>query len=446
MFKRLLFISVFFFGFNLTAQVNQTSVELSRLLSKDIFELNGVPFMQPLVEAVNATSNSRFFNSAYIPKQDSFYIKISVNGMMGFVRDDMKNYNPSFPTEQFNATEILNRGYVSIGLAGGQPTANISDTANLVAYLFRTLLYDGIYGDGSIQVPNEAATILGSQNKQIVFGEGTLQRLAENRLDSLEALFSSFGISQGIPDSLRAEILGAVNGVPSLFSLPPGGNFSTLIAGVPQIEIGSFMGTELLLRFIPPVNMGEEIGKFSFYGLGLKHSISQYLPRADFDLAVQGVIQGTNLKNKVGVTNATLEANGRFMNFNIHGSKKFGEYFTLYSGFSYETINIDTRFTYALPIEIQYQLNLLDKGVDRDENGNLLEKSDPRYRPAQTEPTEGFPGDDKPQTAKLNLTAQNFKFVIGGNVEYEDFSLFMDYNISNFNIFTAGILYKINFH
>ena len=56
--------------------------------------------MQPLVTTINATSNSRFFTQAYVPKSvDKPYFRFGIHSMIGFVRDDQRLYTPSLPTE-----------------------------------------------------------------------------------------------------------------------------------------------------------------------------------------------------------------------------------------------------------------------------------------------------------------------------------------------------------
>jgi hypothetical protein len=241
-------------------------------------------------------------------------------------------------------------------------------------------------------------------------------------------------LSQYIPDSLKAPLYGVFGGFPNLFNLPEGGNLNYLFAGVPQFEIGSLYGTELLVRFIPPVNMGDEIGDFAFWGFGLKHSISQYFNKGDepgrryFDAAIQIVYQGTHLDNKIGVTNAELKANATMMSYNLQASKHIEGWLDIYTGFSYETININSDYTYYLPIEVQWQLGLIDPkakgGIDN------------------TEPTPGHPGDQNPQKAIIKLNDDNIKWTIGLSRDIGPITLFADFNISKFNIFTGGIIYN----
>ncbi|MBI3258082.1 MAG: hypothetical protein HYZ54_01150, partial [Ignavibacteriae bacterium] len=51
---------------------------------------------------------------------------------------------------------------------------------------------------------------------------------------------------------------------------------------------------------------------------------------------------------------------------------------------------------------------------------------------------EGYPGDTKPQTVEYALSDKNVKFIIGVAKPIGPVTIFLDYNISKFNIFTAG--------
>lgn len=397
-------------------QINESSVELARVLGRDIFELNGVPFSQPIVTATNATANSGFFNTAYIPRKDSLYFKVSVNYMNGFVPEKDKSYSPSFPTEKFDL--IKASSYITFG-AGSELA--IKDTVGLYTYLLRTLLYDGIK-DGTISFPDRTATILGKDNKTIVITDGSLGKNAEKRISSIESL-----VGKSLSDSVKNVIYNTLNGLPGSFTLPKGSGMNTMQFAVPQIEIGSYMGTEILLRFIPKINYGETIGDFGFFGIGIKHSISQYFFDFDqertFDLAVQFAYQNSTLENVFGETSASLKSNANIMNFNLQASKNIKDIVDVYTGISFEQIDISADFVYTIPIENQVQLGLVgpDKKVD---------------------PANGYPGDTKPQTTKLVVNDFNIKWVIGVKKDFGPFAIFASYNVSKFNIFNGGLQYS----
>lgn len=426
-----LFFAVLCFGLPIwAAPASEYTIDLARSFSKDIFDLNGVPYLSPMVKAVNSTSNSRFYTKAYVPRSvNKPYFKITVNGMVGIVKNSDKYYSPQLPMDSFSLSKLTRYGTININvLDPSKSVINIKDTAGLINYLFKTVLFDG-YKSGKIVPPEKASSILGKDTTQLHLDNKVLTELVQNHV-----------IYQYLPQEIKDTLLNVMKQVPSFFTLPAGGNINTIVAGVPQIEVGSVYGTEFLIRVVPPLDLGKYIGKFAFWGFGIKHSISQYFTDyietsegeiyeySPFDLAIQIVYQGTDLQNKVGVTQSDLKANAQIWNANINISKSFENIIDLYGGISYDYIDIDARFKYYLPVETQMQLGLL------------------RYDPVLNkimppEPPE-YPGDTKPQTTKINLINRSWKATLGLNKSFGNFSVFADYNISRFNIFSAGIQYK----
>ena len=298
---------------------------------------------------------------------------------------------------------------------------NVTDTVGLYTYLLKTLLYDGI-ADGSIVVPERTATLLGKDNKNIEITKGSFRKNAEKRISVLEALTNS-----KLSQELKDEIYKTLDGLPGSFDLPKGSGMNTMQFAVPQIEIGSYMGTELLLRFIPKINYGETIGDFGFFGVGLKHSFSQYFFDFDqertFDLAVQFAYQKSTLDNIFGETNAQLTSNANILNFNIQGSKNIEDIVDVYTGISFEQIDIVADFVYTLPIATQIELGLVDENK-------------------QVDPARGYPGDTKPQTTSLTVDDFNIKWVIGVKKDFGPVAIFASYNVSKFDIFNGGLQYS----
>lgn len=411
----LLFLIIFCIS-NLKSQDYTT--QLARTLSVDLFEQNGVDFMQPIVEVINSTSNSRFYTDAYIPtKVDRPYFRFSVNMMAGAVPDEKKFYEPYLPNEQYQTTDLFRYGTVN-PLTG---QINISDTSGLIYYFFRNLMYDGINTNDpnkQINVPDRASTALGGEDTEFLLPNQNLQNLANDH-----PLIQS-GL---IPAELQDSVLALIEQFPERFPLYGGNDLQFIAAGVPQLIVGSLYGTELLLRFVPKINMGETVGDFGFWGVGVRHSISQYFENDYVDVAIQGAIQGTSLENTVGVTNAKLVADAAMYNANIHASYDVFDNengrFSFFTGFGYETISIETSYTYVLPVELQWQLGLLEQGSHV--------------------PTPGYPGDQNPQTTSLTLEDQAFKFNLGLNYSSPfGMNFYIDYNNTQFDIFTAGIEYQ----
>ena len=405
------------------------TLSLARMFSREIFELNGLPYMNPLVEAVNSTSNSGFYNQAYVPKKvEKPYFKISVNGMMGFIGDGQKTYAPKIPRSEFDLTEMGK--YVDFQILPTPGIKTIKDTAGLLAYAFKVYLNQAIVS-GSMTPPTTAPTILGKGQSRIVIPTYVLDSLVQTYPvipglnKPLWALLS---------DSMKSTITNAIKQFPTVYTLPDGADLQRIYAVVPQFEIGSIYGTELMLRIIPPVDWGPTIGKFAFWGIGLKHSISQYFPERWFDLAFQIVYQGTNLKNIVGVTQATLEANGTIWNFNMHASKQFEGILDVYGGLSYDLFNINTNYQFTLPVEVQWQLGLLEAiEIGTDPDGKPIRQILP------ANPSRGYTGDTQPQNVVLSLQDKRFKVTLGIAKQISDFRFFIEYNYSKMHLLAGGI-------
>lgn len=436
---------VVFGSCNLFSKADERTISLVRMFSKDIFETNGQPYLKPMVQSMNATSNSRFFNSAYVPKSVSKpYYKVSLNSMLGFVPEDYKLYNPTLPVEEFSLQGITK--YVNI-IDITKQKFEIKDTVGLAYYALKTIFNNALQKK-YISIPATSSTILGSQKTTINLPHDSLiKSMKENPAYVL------------LPAELKDSLAKYIQQFPENFDLPPGLNMNTFFAAIPQVEIGSLYGTEALIRFIPPVDMGVNIGKFAFWGLGIKHSISQYftsygryaqlsadeydslrsIGEVPFDMAAQIVYQGTYLKNRIGVTQADLKAYATMWDFNLQFSKKFGKYFEIYAGYSYENINIDANYLYSIPWSLQIELGLVTQKLD-DKGKPLIDPATgwPIYEKRPPE----YPGDLYPQSSDIKINDQNHKFIMGGSVMFGKFNIFVDYNFSKFNIFTGGISYR----
>jgi hypothetical protein len=84
-----------------------------------------------------------------------------------------------------------------------------------------------------------------------------------------------------------------VSGVPPVtFKTPPGLNWGYMPVPTLQLGLGLPLGTEVKIRYIPRVNIGN--GDISSWGVGLLHSIIQYLPGdklLPFDVSLFGGYQ-----------------------------------------------------------------------------------------------------------------------------------------------------------
>ena len=53
-------------------------------------------------------------------------------------------------------------------------------------------------------------------------------------------------------------------------------------------------------------------------------------------------------------------------------------------------------------------------------------------------------GDDKPQKATIELKDDNLKFIFGASRDFGAWEIYAAYSASEFNLFTAGVLYRFD--
>lgn len=129
----------------------------------------------------------------------------------------------------------------------------------------------------------------------------------------------------------------AVPGSEGYIVYPPGVNQTSIPTAIPQIAV-STLGTEVMLRLIPSVAI-EDVD-LNLFGLGVKHSISQYIPLLPVDIAVQV------LYNKFSLEGPDLSISTTNLAFNAHASRSFG-LLTLYGGLQYESTSLDIDYTFT---------------------------------------------------------------------------------------------------
>ena len=104
-------------------------------------------------------------------------------------------------------------------------------------------------------------TVSGNSIAPTIAGENSDGPLMEYWIDEFE------GTSLPVPVRLAS------------FNTPPGINWGIIPLPMIKAGIGLPLGTELIGRFIPTINVAD--GSFGMWGVGLKHSLVQYLPGSD---------------------------------------------------------------------------------------------------------------------------------------------------------------------
>ena len=119
------------------------------------------------------------------------------------------------------------------------------------------------------------------------------------------------------------------------YVFPGGLDLKNLPMAVPNLTIGSLLGTNVSLRWAA-YDLGEDVGKVELLGWGVSHSLDQYLPVAPINMAVGFYTQQFTLGDIV-------DANSWLANLQASYQLSF---ITLYGGLGYENSNLDINYTY----------------------------------------------------------------------------------------------------
>jgi hypothetical protein len=187
---------------------------------------------------------------------------------------------------------------------------------------------------------------------------------------------------------------GAYAGPDGYITTPPGLNIAPVPIVFPQIGI-SLLGTEVILRYIPDVTIsGEKLGLF---GIGVKHSISRYIPGIPVDVAVQVLYNSFKITNFIDANNLA---------FNAHASKSFG-ILTPYFGLQYESANMD----------LEYEIN--------------------------AEPSSGDPDVATGGKVKVSLEGENtFRVILGTSLKLGFLLLNADMGLGSQTVFGGGLSFE----
>ncbi|MCL5027873.1 MAG: hypothetical protein M1480_02505 [Bacteroidetes bacterium] len=170
---------------------------------------------------------------------------------------------------------------------------------------------------------------------------------------------------------------------------------------VPQLNIGTVFGTDLFFRWLPSFNLGN-YGNTNYFGIGIRHNVSQYLKNLPVNILAYFSYQNFNINDSTG--NEYLSASAYAAGFQV--SKSFG-IFNLYGGLQYEGSNLKVNYTYIPP-------------SNSSSNSN--------YR----------------LDIAFNLSGKNnFRILAGASVSLGPVSINSDLNLSGINVISLGIGYNI---
>ncbi|MBN2413608.1 hypothetical protein JXQ31_18160 [candidate division KSB1 bacterium] len=133
----------------------------------------------------------------------------------------------------------------------------------------------------------------------------------------------------------------------TVYPFPGGLNMNVTAFAAPQVSIG-FLGSEAIVRYFS-IEMGDsEAGKLSVFGLGVRHSISQYLILFPVDITIGAFWQ------KIDVDKDLININT--LHYGVQASRGFGP-LTVFGGIGFDNSNASVSYTYededtTKPIEL----------------------------------------------------------------------------------------------
>ncbi len=172
----------------------------------------------------------------------------------------------------------------------------------------------------------------------------------------------------------------------TVYNFPGGLSVDLLPLAVPQVTVGGLFGTEVLVRFFA-ADIGEDVGQLNLLGLGIRHSIDQYLPETfPVSLAVAYYWQTLSLENFVDNNTSFIAAQVSYRKGPL----------ILYGGPGYESSSMEIEYT--------------------------------------------FESGDSTEDIVLDLDSNNsLRFTAGLALQLGPLYINTDYNIGNQNILSAGL-------
>lgn len=346
MFYRLIF-TVLFIGFINAQSLDETLSQLAKEAA--------VKYVEPIGSAFGSNLNSGWFTKAPDNEKLGLDISLKIVGSGTFISDKAKTFNltGNFKVTGTQADNIL----ANSGILKTNPAYNVMKQ-ELLAQTWK-LTFNGptINGKKSdrLKIYFPGATIQGQQIK-----------------DYEETISSVKGLLDEMP----------------IFPL-----------GVPQLTVGTIMGTNVSFRYLPTINI-ENIGDTKFSGFGITHNPAVWfnvpLP---VDIALGYYYQSLDAGSKVE-TSASQ--------FGIYVSKQIGIGFAIipYAGLTFESSKTKVNYDYS------YTNNI----------------------------------DNKTFTDKISFEfdgENTTSFLIGTSLKFSIINLNIDYKATKYSTISAGLAFDL---
>ncbi len=324
-------------------------------------------YVSPITSPFGANMNSGWFQMAPRSKNLGLNISMKIVVMGTNFKDSEKSFDTTgkFRFTRSQAESIVNNG----GYDDTHPLYN-----ELVEEVMAHEYTVGIKGP----------TIIGSEddNIQVHFGGDTLTVI--NPSTQLE---EEYYVDE---ESVELPVHGLLD------------NLNMIPHFAPQLTLGTIMGTVFVVRWLPNVNINEEIGELTYWGVGFQHNPIVWMSDfVDFVIPIDVSFNFFMQQLEVGdIMKATAYAGG----MNI--SKTLGLptlSITPYAGVLLEKSNVEFGYT--------YQLDDSDAPVELSE-----------------------------QKVSFDIDGENqYRFILGAAAQLSLIQVSFDYNFSEYDSFSASL-------
>ena len=110
---------------------------------------------------------------------------------------------------------------------------------------------------------------------------------------------------------------------------------------IPQVGVGTILGTDLILRMVPGISVGN-YGSFMLFGGSIRHNLGGWIKNMPLDIAVQLGYQNFGIKNNNDAK--IISANTMFAGIQFY---KTFPIISVYGGVQYENYSVDVNYNYT---------------------------------------------------------------------------------------------------
>jgi hypothetical protein len=134
----------------------------------------------------------------------------------------------------------------------------------------------------------------------------------------------------------------------------------------PQLTLGTVYGTSVSFRYLPDIQISKDLGKFKYFGFGIQHNPTMWLP---FSLPVNVSVGFFTQSMEVGkVFKATANM------FGVFASKRFGPgalNIEPYAGFSFESSKMEVSYSVTYDTPVRPQTSVITYTLEGENSARL---------------------------------------------------------------------------